>query len=356
MVRLSQLGLDEFLGNDPAIWNCMVCNHCTVSCPLGIRMDQVVRRARNLPSARSHMPPSIVKGVETRLEILNVNGFTREDFLETIDWLNEEIADNETDAGAVIPVDQKGATYLYLPNPRELELILNYLTGVAKLFYRFGESWTMSSLHRDVTNWGYFIGDDDIMRRMALQVVEDAERLEIKYLVLSECGHAYFVLKRLLSSLAGRKPSFEVLSMPELMIQMVDKGVIRFDPEKYRHPIAYHDPCNIGRKGGQFDDPRRLLAQICGEVVELIPNRMEAICCGGGGGMLQDSSSKPRRMIAGKAKADQIRESGVRNLATSCLSCHRQLSELVKHYKLDVKVHTVVALASEALADKRLTV
>jgi Fe-S oxidoreductase len=54
-------------------------------------------------------------------------------------------------------------------------------------------------------------------------------------------------------------------------------------------------------------------------------------------------------MISGKAKADQIRASGVKHLATACLSCHRQLSELSKHYELGVKVDTVAALAEEAL-------
>ena len=54
-------------------------------------------------------------------------------------------------------------------------------------------------------------------------------------------------------------------------------------------------------------------------------------------------------MIPGKAKADQIRSVNVRHVATACLSCHRQLSELSKEYKLEVKVDTVAALAEEAL-------
>jgi len=130
---------------------------------------------------------------------------------------------------------------------------------------------------------------------------------------------------------------------------MAAKGAIKLDPERYPLPVAYHDPCNIARKGGQFEAPRKLLARVCRQVVELHPNRMHGICCGGGGGLLQDSSSTARRMISGKPKANQMRSAGVKHLATACLSCHRQLDELSKHYKLGVQVHTVVAMAEEAL-------
>jgi Fe-S oxidoreductase len=353
MARMAQLGLDDLLAKSHMLWDCMACNHCTVDCPVGIHMDRIVRKARALPQAREVMPIDIGKGVKTRLEVGDVNGFTKEDFFETIEWLNEEIAEDNNDPKALIPVNQKGARYLYLPNPRELGLNLLHLQAMARMFYAFGEPWTMSSRHTDVTNWGYFIGDDEVARTMALQIIEAAEALDIEVLVLSECGHAYIVMKRMAERLIGRKPKFTVLSMPELTEEMAANGAITLDPNRYPEPVAYHDPCNIARKGGQFEAPRKLLARVCKEVVELSPNRMHAICCGGGGGLLQDSSSTARRMISGKPKADQIRSAGVKHLATACLSCHRQLDELSKHYKLGVQVHTVVAMAEEALVIKK---
>ncbi len=349
MVRLAQLGLDDILAQNSMIWDCMACNHCTQACPVGIDMDQIARRARALAQAKELIPKDISKGIKTRLETGDVNGFTKEDFFETIEWLNED--EFEDNPKAKIPINQKGAKYLYLPNPRELGLNLMHLTAMARMFYAFGETWTMSEKHTDVTNWGYFLGDDETAKKMALQIVEAAEELEIETLVLSECGHAYIVYKKLVSGLIGRKTKFNVLSMPELTIEMAEKGVIKLNPEAYPEAIAYHDPCNIGRKSGQYEAPRKLLARVCKEVVELSPNREHGICCGGGGGLLQDSTSKPRRMIAGKAKADQIKKAGVNHVATACLSCHRQLDELSKHYKLGVKVDTVVALAVEALVE-----
>ncbi len=349
IVRLAQMGLDDILAQSSMLWDCMVCGHCTVDCPVGIAMDKVVRKARNLPQAAAIMPPDIGHGIHNRIEIGDVNAFTREDFYETIDWLNGELEDELDDPRARIPVDRPDVRFLYLPNPRELGMNVLHLCAMARLFYAFGESWTMSSRHTDVTNWGYFTGNDALLRNMVRKKVEAAEALNVENLVISECGHAYNVYKKMLEELMGRRPRFRVMSMPELLVEMTDEGKVRFDPGRNPDTIAYHDPCNIGRKSGQYQAPRRLLAYVCNNPVELTPNRKHAICCGGGGGLLQDSTSSPRRMIAGKSKAEQIRSAGVSHVATACLSCHRQLGELAKHYQLDVQVHTVAALAAQAL-------
>ena len=256
----------------------------------------------------------------------------------------------DEDNPVVIPTDQKGAKYLYLPNPRELGTNVLHLQVMAGLFHAFGEPWTMSHRHTDVTNWGYFIGNDDIERKMLSQVVDAAEALEIENLVLSECGHGFLALRRHVRELLGREPRFKVISIIELTLEMAKQGTIKLDKEAHPFPIAYHDPCNLARKGGLFDAPRELLALACREVVELVPNRENAVCCGGGGALLQDSTSKDRRMLAGKAKADQMQATGLNYIATGCLSCHRQLTELSKHYALDMRVETVVATAAAAMA------
>lgn len=349
MVRMAQLGLDDLLAKEPMIWDCMICNHCTTACPMGITMGDVVRKARSLEGADALVPEAIKKGIKTRLETGDVNGFTKTDFIETIEWLNEEIEDDNDDPKAQIPYDQKGAKYLYLPNPRELGINVMHLTAMGRLFYSFGESWTMSHKHTDVTNWGYFVGDDKTAREMVLQVVEPAEELGIETLVLSECGHGFLVLRKLVNDLLGRNAKFNVKSIVEVTLEKIKDGSVKVDPETHPYPIMYHDPCNLGRKAGVFDAPRELLARVCKEVVELEPNRENGVCCGGGGGLLQDSTSTKKRMISGKSKADQMRAAGIKNAATACLSCHRQLGELSKHYELGIKVDTVAALAEEAL-------
>ena len=349
IVRMAALGLDDQLIKSGMLWDCLICNRCTETCPMGITMDVVVRKARSLAGAADLIPEDIQKGMKNRLELGDVNGLTKEEFVETVEWVSEEFVDEVEDDDAEIPHDREGCKFLYLPNPRELGINLLHLTAMAKLFYATGETWTMSSHHTDVTNWGYFVGKDDIAERMALMVVEPAEKLGIETLVLSECGHGYHVLKHILPRVIGREPGFSVMSIPELAVEYAKKGILKFDPSVHPHKIAYHDPCNIARKSGGYDAPRELLALCCEGVVELTPSREDGVCCGGGGGILQDSGSTKKRMITGKPKADQMKATGLDHIATACLSCHRQLGELSKHFELGMKVDTVASLASEAL-------
>ncbi len=349
MVRMAALGLDELLVNTNMIWDCLICNRCTQACPMGISMDKVVTKARSLAIADEKIPEDIKKGIQNRLELGDVNALTKEEFVETVEWMSEEFEDEVNDPNAVIPHDIKGSKLLYLPNPRELGNDLLHLTAMAKLFYATRETWTLSERHTDVTNWGYFVGKSETAKKMALMVVEPAEALGIETLVLSECGHGYHVLKYLLEDIIGRKPGFEVKSMPELVLEYAQKGVLKFDPRVHPYKIAYHDPCNISRKSGGYDAPRQLLNLVCEGLVELTPNREDGICCGGGGGLLQDSQSTAKRMITGRPKVDQMKTMGLPHLATACLSCRRQLDELSSHFKLGIEVTTVSALASEAL-------
>ncbi|MFO8112895.1 MAG: (Fe-S)-binding protein [Desulfosalsimonadaceae bacterium] len=349
IVRMTLLGLEQQLVDSGMLWDCLLCNRCTEVCPMGITMDVVVRKARSLDIAEGLVAGDLKKGIKNRLELGDVNAFSKEDFVETVEWISEEFGDYVDDPEAEIAYDREGSKFLYLPNPRELGLNLLHLTAMGKLFYGMKETWTLSSAHTDVTNWGYFVGRDDIARKMALMVVEPAEKLGIETLVLSECGHGYHVLQVLLEELIGRKPNFRVISIPELVLEYARKGVLKFDPSVHPYKVGYHDPCNLARKSGVYDAPRELLAMCCEGVVELSPNREDALCCGGGGGMIQDSTSTKVRMTTGKPKAMQMKAMGLPNLATACLSCHRQLGELSKHYELGIKVDTVASMASEAL-------
>jgi Fe-S oxidoreductase len=349
IVRMAVLGLEQELVDSRMLWDCLICNRCTQDCPMGIDMDQVVTRGRSLAAARNQIPEDISKGIDHRLAHRNVNGLTTEEFVDTVEWIDEEFADDMEDPKARILHDQPDCKFLYLPNPRELGVNPLHLTAMARLFYAMKKTWTLSSDHTDVTNWGYFVGNHEVEEQIARRVVETAEALNIDTLVLSECGHAYHVLKCRIAKLLGREPAFRIISIPELCVEYAKKGVLKFDPKVHPYEIAYHDPCNIARKSGGYDAPRELLAMCCKGVRELVPNRENGVCCGGGGGMLQDSDTTKKRMITGKPKADQMRATGLEHLATACLSCHRQLGELSTHYELGMKVDTVAALASECL-------
>ena len=50
--------------------------------------------------------------------------------------------------------------------------------------------------------------------------------------------------------------------------------------------VTYHDPCDLGRHGGEYEAPRRVLKSIPGiKLKEMENNRARSTCCGGGGNL-----------------------------------------------------------------------
>jgi len=81
----------------------------------------------------------------------------------------------------------------------------------------------------------------------------------------------------------------------------------------------------------------------------MYPNRAENYCCTGGGGAMSMSEYTNRRLKSAKVKADQLKETGASVVITSCHNCVDGLTDLIRHYKLDIKVTQLVNLVSNAL-------
>ena len=56
-----------------------------------------------------------------------------------------------------------------------------------------------------------------------------------------------------------------------------------------------------------------------------------------------------RRLKSGKIKADQLKETGAKLVVTSCHNCVDGLTDVIRHYKLDMKVTQLVNLVANAL-------
>ena len=62
----------------------------------------------------------------------------------------------------------------------------------------------------------------------------------------------------------GKKHSFSVRSFVELVDEYVTSGRIQLEKDVFEGHITYHDPCNIGRRGGIIDAPRNILKALTG--------------------------------------------------------------------------------------------
>ena len=201
----------------------------------------------------------------------------------------------------------------------------------------------------EASNYGVFLGDAAKAKRIAERIINEAKRLKVKEIVLTECGHAYTTLRWEAPKWFGSPLPFRVRSILEVLDEYVRGKRLKLDSSKNIEPVTYHDSCNLGRKGGLLEEPRSVLRAAAQDFREMTPNRLQSFCCGGGAGLVAVAEWSEARIKAGKPKADQIRQTGAKIVVTSCDNCRHQITELSEHYNLGIKVTSLTELTVQAL-------
>jgi len=325
-----------------AAYTCTGCRRCMMNCPFGIDTQQIMSIAKALLIGADRAPEilgmladmSIAKG-ETAVE-------TQPAFIEALKNLEPDVRklwpdpSRNTSDGALIPFGRKNAHVLYVALSGAHSIV-----PAAAILNAAGESWTISAF--EAVNFGAFLGDSEKMSRIAARVIDEAKSLGVEEVAIVECGTAYRVMKQMV----GPQP-FKVVAFVELIARYLREGRIRLDPERTKGRLTYHDPCQIGRNGGIFEEPREVIHALTADFVELSPNRAENWCCGGGGGLVA-MGEKDFRMKSTKVKAEQLKASGADIVTTACENCHSQLCDINEYYGLGMKVESLSKLAAEAL-------
>jgi Fe-S oxidoreductase len=352
LVRLSLLGEEHQIRDSEFLWACTLCIRCTEDCPAGVRMDQVTRSLRSRMTADGLAPADLVAGIEVSLEMGNNSRISKEDFKDTIEWLSEELQSETGDETATIPIDVAGSKVLFIPNPREILYLPMLLTATAQVLRAASESWTVSSNTYDITNWAYYTGDQANSQTITRRIIDEAHRLEVEVILSTECGHGFKILREDAKQWFGSHHRFEVMSLAETFAGYLDEGRITLDPGKQTQRVTYHDPCNLARKVGVIEQPRRVLRAAVEHFVDMEPSGRLNWCCGGGGGVGQIGRQTATRLKAGARKAEQIRRTEADILVTSCQNCFSQLTDLKKEYGLGVEIKTLAQIVAGSLVDR----
>jgi CheY-like chemotaxis protein len=150
---------------------------------------------------------------------------------------------------------------------------------------------------------------------------------------------------------------FEMESSVITMLRYIREGRIKVDKTRNTVPVTFHDSCNNARSCGLFEEPRELLDLVATDFREMYPNRAENYCCTGGGGAMSMSEYAPRRLKSARIKAEQLKATGAKIVVTSCHNCVDGLTDLIRHYKLDMQVTQLVNLvARAAVIEKKVEV
>ena len=111
-------------------------------------------------------------------------------------------------------------------------------------------------------------------------------------------------------------PGIEVIHHTEYFERLVFSGRIRVSKGNTKY--VFHDPCELGRGCGVYEQPRNVISA-AGELVEAARNRKESICCGGSLGSLTLGFDK-RKAMTENALANLTAASPDR-IVTACPLC-----------------------------------
>ena len=329
-----------------AFYECTGCRRCATFCPMGIDNSVITRKGRAIADVNGWTPERLKKVVAVSLETGNTDGANEAALKETVRFLEEEIKD-QCGVDVRIPYDQEGAEVFFVPPSGDLLVNPEAVMGIAKVFHKMGQSWTLSSKAFDGANYGLFTGDDKSMKLDNKLYIDEAKRLKVKTLMMGECGHAHRIMKFMMEKGKwwGDLP-FAITNVLQYTAKLVQDRELKFDKSANPYPVAYHDPCNFGRSCGITEEPRIIMKAACADFREMTPNRHLNWCCGGGGGLSAMDEIKEFRMeISGKKKLEQIDQTGAKFCAAPCSNCKRQLAQLMEHHQRDVTiggVHDVV--------------
>ncbi|HEY68195.1 MAG TPA: (Fe-S)-binding protein [Thermoflexia bacterium] len=352
ILRLIQFGQRERLLTSRDIWLCLECEMCGAHCPNEIDIGEVMialkeiaeeagYRAEDCQQLRELLADYLLQRPETVIDDRLCTGITR------LNRLSQTIATTHNISG-----DDNSNRLIWSQNLERIPPGLDrkpgaeivYFVGcVASLFprsYRVPQSLT-SILDVSGVDFTTLGGQEWCCGYPLLSMgrLEQAETLiqhnvaQVKELgvsrVVMTCPSCYHMWKFVYPEVLGEDIGLEVLHATELLDELIRRGAIELGEIDLR--VTYHDPCDLGRKSGVFDAPRRVLQSIPGlTFVEMSSSGRISECCGGGGNL--ESFDPDVVSEVSLRRVDRACEVEAQVITSACQQCERTLTAAVRKH------------------------
>jgi [DsrC]-trisulfide reductase subunit K len=325
-----------------ATYACTGCRRCMYFCPFSIDTTWILGVAKEILIAAGMGCSILEELANAAIEKGKSIDLFKDIMVDMLKSTEEELQQKTGNKSASLPIDKEGADILYIALSGTHTIL-----PAAIIFHEAKKNWTLSLF--EAANYGYFLGDSNKAREVADRIVDEAKRLKVKEIIITECGHAYRVMKFLYEAWAKEKLPFKVTGIVEAISDYVDRGEIKLKPGSFKEPLTYHDPCQVGRNAGFFDEPRKIIKTIASDFREMTPNREKNWCCGGGGGLVANPEMEDFRIKTGKVKIDQIKLTGANSIVSPCENCRLQLDNLNQKHELGLKIISLMDFVVDAM-------
>ena len=325
--------LDE-LARLAEIWDCTACHTCAVRCPKGLKPLEVLIGLRSMIVESGKVEPTVRDALQSVL--LEGNPWekpraTRQDWMEGLDARIAEPGEHVENLFFVC------CTNCYDPRvqvtAKNMVKILNKL-GVDYAFLPEDESCCGSEV--------FTLGEEGLFEMTVEDNTEFLNEFSADRLVTLS-PHCFTTYRTHFPDL-----KYPVIHYTQLVDELIQEGKLAWKGELPKK-IVYHDPCYLGKQGGIYDEPRRILKSIPGvELLEFERKRERSLCCEGGGGkMWVESESRKERLAETRIK--DAKEMGADIVAAACPFCVLTLEDAMKGlgYEEEMRVAEIMELLGE---------
>jgi len=319
-----------------AVYSCLGCGACTVACFPAIKTAEAVTADRECMVEEGLHPQVLERLLESLNEYQNISG---EDQEERGDW-RELIRGAPEDA-----FEKDKAEYVYFVGcvASFFPLAQGIPARMARIMDRAGLDFAI--LGGEEWCCGFPLVGAGMAKEMAR--LKDHNQAKVEALgakkAVFSCPSCFHTWKHFYDSKA------ELLHSSQLLAGLLKDNRLKLNPVRMK--VTYHDPCDLGRNSGVYEEPRRVLATIPGlEFKELPANRALTNCCGGGGNVEMVDPDLAAAVAA--KKVEEIMATGAEAVVSSCQQCLRTILTSVRRQKLDLKVLDLTDIVMMSLEGK----
>ncbi len=321
--------------------SCTMCGRCTMVCPMGIDIAELVKEAR-AGMFRAGLIPERLALMDRTADAWSSPATPGEDLPDILQEIGEE-------HGVEIPCDLEKADYLVTAAPAEFGDHTKALADIAKILHKIGVSWTFHQEGFDASNIGFIDGDTKLQERLTRSIIDTAIKIGAHTVLLPECGHAYGAARWEAARWYGKELPVRIIHMSEFLAEIVGQGKIKL--EKINETGTFHDPCQMVRRGGLEAAPRVVLKALGIDLKEMADHGNLGFCCGGGGGVVSNVRATDIRYKAFDLKKRQVDDTGAKRFITSCGQCRITLALGAKHVNWDKKPESLLEMVADQMID-----
>lgn len=327
-MRGAQLGLKDLAVTD-ALWKCATCRQCEVACPRGVDITGVIHVLREL-SYRERKVPSKLESTLWRV------------YEEGTAWEGRKSDRGKWAADLDVKVGKPARHLLYVDDAASFDPRLQRIArSVVMVLNSAGVDFAiLGEKERSSGDEVYHIGEDGLLEELVQSNIEAFKGVGAEDIVTIS-PHSKNVFRDVYPKYGEVPPAFHYT---EFLAELLDQGLVKPRPASVEPvSVTYHDPCYLGRYGGVYEEPRKLLESIPGvKLTEMDDNRSGALCCGGGGGgmyvELEEGERPSHRRVA------QAGDSGASIMATACPFCVLNFEDGTKTTGSSIKIMDVAEL------------